>query len=102
MKRVSLFSVIVFCAIGFMLSLPAGIFAAQPIQMKIGLSNEPGSPRVKGAELFAKLIKERTNGQVEVRVFPSSQLGQTRQMFEQVQMGSLECTITPTSSYIEN
>jgi C4-dicarboxylate-binding protein DctP len=67
--------------------------------MKIGISNEPGSPRVKGAELFGKLIMERTNGQVEVKVFPSSQLGSTRQMFEQIQMGSLECTITPTSYF---
>jgi C4-dicarboxylate-binding protein DctP len=67
--------------------------------MKIGLSNEPGSPRVRGAELFGKLIKERTNGQVDVKVYPSSQLGATRQMFEQIQMGSLECTITPTSYF---
>lgn len=77
----------------------AGALAAQPIAMKIGLSNEPGSPRVKGAELFGKLIAERTGGQVQVKVYPSSQLGSTRSMFEQIQMGSLEATITPTSYF---
>jgi tripartite ATP-independent transporter DctP family solute receptor len=83
----------------FLLFFCGGVFAAEPIKMKIGLSNEPGSPRVKGGELFAKLIKERTGGQVEAKVYPSSQLGSTRSMFEQIQMGSLECTITPTSYF---
>jgi C4-dicarboxylate-binding protein DctP len=81
------------------LILPADSQAADPIKMKIGLSNDPGSPRVRGAELFGKLIAERTNGQVEVKVYPSSQLGSTRAMFEQIQMGSLECTVTPTSYF---
>jgi C4-dicarboxylate-binding protein DctP len=93
-RRISLL-----CALAFLLVLSAWSFAAEPIKMKIGLSNEPSSPRVKGAELFAKLIRERTNGQVDVKVYPSSQLGSTRAMFEQVQMGSLECTITPTSYF---
>lgn len=82
-----------------LLLLVSGALAAQPIAMKIGLSNEPGSPRVKGAELFGKLIAERTGGQVQVKVYPSSQLGSTRSMFEQIQMGSLEATITPTSYF---
>jgi tripartite ATP-independent transporter DctP family solute receptor len=86
-------------AVVFLFVVCTGSFAAEPIKMKIGLSNEPGSPRVRGAELFGKLIKERTNGQVEVKVYPSSQLGATRQMFEQIQMGSLECTLTPTSYF---
>jgi hypothetical protein len=51
--------------------ISTGALAAEPIKMKIGISNEPGSPRVKGAELFGKLIKERTGGQVEVKVYPS-------------------------------
>ena len=88
-----LFTVVLF------LFLVTGVLAAEPIKMKIGLSNEPASPRTKGAELFGKLIKERTGGQVEVKVFPSSQLGSTKAMFEQIQMGSLECTITPTSYF---
>ena len=55
-------------ALVFLFVLSTGSFAAEPIKMKIGLSNDPGSPRVRGAELFAKLINERTNGQVEVKV----------------------------------
>ena len=46
----------------FLFALSTGVVVAEPIKMKIGLSNEPGSPRVRGAELFAKLIAERTGG----------------------------------------
>jgi len=99
MKKTASSFVVLLCAAGLLLALSTESFAAEPIKMKIGLSNEPGSPRVRGAELFGKLIKERTNGQVDVKVYPSSQLGATRQMFEQIQMGSLECTITPTSYF---
>jgi C4-dicarboxylate-binding protein DctP len=99
MKKTASSFVVLLCAAGLLLVLSTESFAAEPIKMKIGLSNEPGSPRVRGAELFGKLIKERTNGQVDVKVYPSSQLGATRQMFEQIQMGSLECTITPTSYF---
>ncbi|MEW6335041.1 MAG: hypothetical protein AB1558_12305 [Thermodesulfobacteriota bacterium] len=54
----------------FLLFPCTGALAADPVGMKIGLSNEPGSPRVKGDELFGKLIKERTGGQGESKVFP--------------------------------
>lgn len=100
MRKIILFATILYFLIGFNFFFSGdNTLASEPIKMKIGLSNEPGSPRVRGAELFGKLIKERTNGQVEVKVYPSSQLGSTRQMFEQIQMGSLECTITPTSYF---
>ena len=98
-KKLSLFSCASIFVLVFLFVLSTGGFAAEPIKMKIGLSNDPGSPRVRGAELFAKLITERTGGQVEVKVYPSSQLGATRAMFEQIQMGSLECTLAPTSYF---
>jgi tripartite ATP-independent transporter DctP family solute receptor len=92
-------SIRLLCALVFLLFLCTSALAAETIKMKIGLSNEPGSPRVRGGELFGKLIKERTGGQVEVKVYPSSQLGATKAMFEQIQMGSLECTVTPTAFF---
>jgi C4-dicarboxylate-binding protein DctP len=37
-------------------------------------------------------IKKRTNGRIEGKVFPASQLGNNVQMIEQLQLGTLECT----------
>lgn len=97
MKKVMFLLFSVLCLTIFF--LVSSVSAAGTITMKIGLSNKPGSPRVMGAELFGKLIKERTGGKVDVKIFPSSQLGKTRQMIEQIQMGSLECLITPTAFF---
>jgi tripartite ATP-independent transporter DctP family solute receptor len=39
---------------------------------------------------MAELVKEKTNGEVEVKLFPSSVLGSERDMIEGMRMGSLE------------
>ena len=43
-----------------------------------------------GAEHFAKYVMEKTNGEIEVRVYPMGQLGGERSMAEQVQAGTLQ------------
>src|SRR3546814_153391 len=48
-------------------------------------------------EKVAERVKERTNGEVEFQIFPSSQLGGQREMSEGVQLGSLEGTVSATS-----
>ncbi len=42
------------------------------------------------------MVAERTGGEIEVQVFPSSQLGSERDMVEGLQLGSLEMTLTST------
>jgi len=51
------------------------------------------NPYHLGLEYFAKLVKERTNGQVEVEIFPATQLGNERDMVEAMQMGALEMAV---------
>lgn len=41
---------------------------------------------------FAELTKQKSNGEVEVKVFPNGTLGQERETLEQVQNGVLEMT----------
>src|SRR3546814_4874363 len=54
-------------------------------------------PRHIMLEKVAERVKERTNGEVEFQIFPSSQLGGQREMSEGVQLGSLEGTVSETS-----
>ncbi len=51
----------------------------------------------KGAERFAALVKERTDGDVIVRVFPDGQLGSEKGMLEQVGSGALHISLTGPS-----
>ena len=64
--------------------------------MKVGYGTAPGHPIAIGSEKFKELVEKRSNGRIEVRLFPSAQLGSERQMLEGLQSGTLEATPTST------
>jgi C4-dicarboxylate-binding protein DctP len=64
---------------------------------KIGHLESPLQPRHRGLIKLAELVKQRTNGGVEIQVFPAAQLGNARQLAEGVQFGAIECTVTPVA-----
>ncbi|WP_419783781.1 TRAP transporter substrate-binding protein [Maridesulfovibrio sp.] len=70
---------------------------AAKYEARIGHLESPLQPRHQGLEKVAKLVKERTGGEVEFKIFPSSQLGNQRQMNEGVQFGTIEATISPAA-----
>jgi tripartite ATP-independent transporter DctP family solute receptor len=67
------------------------------ITARIGHLEAPTQPRHKGLEKVAALVKERTKGAVELQLFPSSQLGNARQMIESTQFGAIEGTVMPAA-----
>lgn len=75
----------------------AGPADAAKYVAKIGHLEAPQQSRNVLLTKVAELVKQRTGGEVEFQIFPSSQLGGQRQMTEGVQMGSLECTISPAA-----
>lgn len=58
----------------------------------------PGTPIDVAANRFADLVKERTKGEVEIKVFPAGQLGGERAIIEGVQLGTIEMSFTTTGS----
>ena len=64
---------------------------------KIGHLEAPTQPRHQGLVKVAELVKSRTNGEVEFQLFPSSQLGNARQMIEGTQLGTSEGTVMPAA-----
>jgi tripartite ATP-independent transporter DctP family solute receptor len=66
---------------------PLQSFAAD-YTLRLGTVLAPGDPLVVGAEAMKKAVEERSNGKVEVQIFPSSQLGDTQDMMDQAQDGS--------------
>ncbi|MGD9927486.1 MAG: TRAP transporter substrate-binding protein [Sphaerochaeta sp.] len=49
-----------------------------------------GYPTVEAAKYFAELVKERTDGKIEVRVFPDSVLGSETSVMEQMGYGGID------------
>jgi C4-dicarboxylate-binding protein DctP len=65
--------------------------------MKIAHLEAPTQPRHQGLVKLADLVRSRTNGEVEIQLFPASQLGNARQMVEGVQFGTIEATMMPAA-----
>ena len=54
-------------------------------------------PYMVGAQKFADLMKERTNGRITVKLYPSNQLGKgEREMTEGIQQGAIDLLVTST------
>ncbi|MBQ4567877.1 MAG: DctP family TRAP transporter solute-binding subunit [Desulfovibrio sp.] len=77
--------------------LSASLCFAAPLTLKLGHIAEPENPYGQGADYFAKLVKERTNGEVEIKVYPSSQLGNQRDLVEGLTFGTVDMTLTGTA-----
>lgn len=59
-------------------------------ELRMGHSQAPDHPFNDTCEYFAKLVSERTNGDVEINVFPNGQLGDEATMLESCSMGTLD------------
>lgn len=74
---------------------PAEKAAAGPRQvMKIGFATV-NDIQHEWAKRMKDRLERRTNGQFDVQLFPSSQLGNNQRMLEGVQLGTIEATIQP-------
>lgn len=58
--------------------------------LKLGHVLQEDHPLNKGALKFAELVKQGTQGRVEVQVFPNSQLGAEKDIVEGVKVGSID------------
>ena len=68
----------------------------QKYTIRIGHSDTTANLIHINLERFAEAVKERTNGQVEVQIFASEQLGSNAEMIEMVEMGSLDAMMLPS------
>lgn len=62
----------------------------KPIVMKVGHSQPTTTPRHKSFLEFEKIVEERSNGRIQVEIYPSGQLGNEPEMIEAVKMGSIQ------------
>lgn len=79
-------------ALSFALAL-AVTQAASPAQAQIKLRyahvGVAGAPQTRYADELAALVKERTNGRVEIQVFANSQLGGVGEMVDGIKSGAI-------------
>jgi len=56
--------------------------------LRLGTVLAPNDPLITAAQQMKRDVERRTNGNVEIQVFPSSQLGDTQNMMDQAQAGA--------------
>ncbi|MGF1727294.1 sialic acid TRAP transporter substrate-binding protein SiaP [Photobacterium nomapromontoriensis] len=62
--------------------------------LKMGLQASVGSVEYTSAKLLADTVAEMSNGEMNVAIYPSAQLGDDRAMMQQLTMGDLDLTYT--------
>ena len=70
---------------------------ASGVVLKLGHIAESSNPYAMGAEHFAELVKKKSNGEIEIKVFPSSQLGAQKELIEVLIYGTVDMTLTGTA-----
>jgi len=84
------------CAIMMAVALSVPAFAGGVV-LKLGHIAEPVHPYGQGAEKFAELVKEKSNGEIIVKVFPSSQLGGQKDLIEGLIFGTVDMALVGTA-----
>jgi tripartite ATP-independent transporter DctP family solute receptor len=72
------------------LAAPSILHAQSPIRLTLGHGAAPGNPRSLAAERMGALLKERSNGRIELRVAGSAQLGDDAAMLTALRTGTLD------------
>jgi tripartite ATP-independent transporter DctP family solute receptor len=65
--------------------------------LKLGHIAEPSNPYGQGADHFAQLVKEKSKGDIEIQVFPSSQLGTHKELIEGLIYGTVDMMLAGTA-----
>ncbi|MBO8163599.1 MAG: DctP family TRAP transporter solute-binding subunit [Brevibacillus sp.] len=70
--------------------------AAETVTLKVGHTLADTSHYQKGLEKFKELVSSKTNGTVEIEIFPNGSLGGERDMVEGLNVGSVDMVLTST------
>ncbi len=83
--------------VGLLALAYAGSAFAADVTWKFAHENQETVPAAKAAHLVADLVSKKTGGHFKIEVYPAGQLGKEAQLIEQIQLGTIQMTFTPTA-----
>ncbi len=78
-------------------TLAGGAAFAQERTLRLGTDQPKGHPYDMGAEEFARLVSEKTDGEIAVEIYPSAQLGDSAEQIEGLYIGTLDMALSAFS-----
>ncbi|MEO1986885.1 MAG: C4-dicarboxylate TRAP transporter substrate-binding protein [Martelella sp.] len=79
----------------------AGSAMAADYTIRLASSLSPGEPTIEAAEFFADEVAKRTDGRVEIQVFPAQQLGSEKDVNQMMRQGAPIISVT-SSGYLSD
>nr|WP_319485550.1 TRAP transporter substrate-binding protein [uncultured Cohaesibacter sp.] len=76
--------------LAFVASSLVALTSAQARNLTLGHAMSTDNAQHQGMQVFADLVKEKSNGELTVQIFPNAQLGSERDQAEQVINGALD------------
>ncbi len=80
------------------LLLPFSV-AGAAATIKLGVVTKPGSAQNIVAEKFKELLEQRSNGELEVKIFHSGSLGNETEILQQIQLGTVELGVITSGPF---
>jgi tripartite ATP-independent transporter DctP family solute receptor len=68
----------------------------KPVTIRIASAFEPSTDMMQAAKRFADLVKERSKGSIDVKLFPGGQMGGEKDIVEALKIGELEMGVLGT------
>ncbi len=91
------FMVLLFIASALLMPAAVEIGVAAPITLKLAHVVSTSAPYHIGAMEFAKLVDQKTKGQLKIEIYPGGQLGKgERECIEGLQIGTIDLVATST------
>ncbi|MEP3298114.1 MAG: TRAP transporter substrate-binding protein DctP [Pseudoruegeria sp.] len=83
------------CSTAMLVSLNA---TAGAETLRLSTLKQPGSDGAMAAARFGELLEEKTGGELKVKVYPGSQLGDWTEVYEQVIEGAVDMAMQPLAT----
>lgn len=76
----------------FVAALSVSMIAQATVDIKLAHNSNtnPEDPQNIGVNAFKKMVEDRSNGEINVEIYPAGQLGDARAIVEGIQLGMIE------------
>ncbi|WP_085523760.1 TRAP transporter substrate-binding protein [Tuberibacillus sp. Marseille-P3662] len=97
MKKLSIFGLLILLAMSLIACSQSSSKASnsknngkEQMVLKLAENQPEDYPTTLGAKEFARLVKEKTDGRIKIKVYAGGQLGDEKSVIEQVQLGTID------------
>jgi tripartite ATP-independent transporter DctP family solute receptor len=96
MRRTWIIAISIVLFVAYITWVDLGISQEKQVVLKLGHAVAPEHPYHLGAVRYSELVAQRTKNKVKIDVYPSTQLGNERDMVEGLQLGTIDLVVTST------